>query len=153
MRKYPEIYVQWTPASGISSQDFQVTVPGLTPSGEPYIQESLSADQQEWSGFVPLWNRDGIVWSEDYGTDNVTITVTSVNEVNDEVFMSEPVASLLYAENLAWVPSPPEEIRPSLSSFLVEVDDSFMEHMEVSVQQNLSIITSKIESDSRRTIN
>ena len=143
MRKYPEICIQWTPASGISSQDFQVTVPGLAPSGQPYIQESLSPETDVWSGFVPLWNKDGMIWSEDHNTNSVTITIASVNKVNDEFFVSEPAVDVFYAENLAWVPSPPEEIRPSLSSFLIEVDDSFLEYMEVSVQQNLSLHTEK----------
>ena len=140
MRKYPELYVHWTPASGIANQDFQITVPGLTPSGQLYFQEFLPPEQNEWSGFVPLWNKDGKVWSSSHGTDNVTITITSINEINGESFASEPASGVLHVEDLAWIPSPPKEIRPSLSSFLVEMDDSFMEHMEVSVQQNLSII-------------
>jgi len=137
MRKYPELYVEWTPASGISGQDFQITVPGLAPSGDAYVYEFLPPEQNKWRGLVPLWNKDGKVWSSDHGTDNVTVSIASIKTVNDSPFVSEVASSVLHVEDLKWVPDAPEEIRPSLSPFLVEVDDSFMENLEISVQQNL----------------
>ena len=138
MRKYPELYVEWTPASGISGQDFQITVPGLAPSGEAYITEFLPHHHDKWRGFVPLWNKDGKVWSSDHGTDNVTVSIASIKAVDNNAFVSEVASSVLHVEDLKWVPDAPEEIRPSLSPFLVEVDDSFMAEMEITIQQNIS---------------
>lgn len=138
MRKYPELHVEWTPASDISGQEFQITVSGLAPSGEAYITEFLPPERDTWDGLVPLWNQNGEVWSFDHGTDNVTVSIKSIKTVNDNVFESEVASSVLHVTNLAWVPAAPEEIRPSVSPFLVEVDDSFMENMEITIQQNIS---------------
>ena len=142
MRKYPELHVEWTPASDILGQEFKITVPGLASSGisgiEAYITEFLAPEQDKWNGFVPLWNQNGEVWSSEHGTDNVTVSIKSIKTVNDNVFESEVASSVLHVTNLEWVPAAPEEIRPSVSPFLVEVDDSFMAEMEITIQQNIS---------------
>lgn len=141
MRKYPEIHVQWVPPSGIHHQEFEINVLGLMPSGVPYVSEILGPTQNEWRGSLPLWNKDGKVWNPKY-TDDVHVSITSVNEIEGHDFKSKGASVVLTVKDLEWIPDAPTEVRAEVSPFLYPMSDDHLEDVETTVRGNLNILFS-----------
>jgi hypothetical protein len=137
MRKYPEIHVEWTPASGSNSQLLEINVNGLTPSGS-YVTQYLTTRVSEWHGFIPLWDKEGKVWSREHKTNEVHVNVTAINELDGYQYKSDTISSTLIVDDLPWIPESPTELTVTLSSFRYEVRDVKMDQIEVNIRDNLA---------------
>ena len=136
MRKFPEINIEWTPAEGADSQLLEVSANGLSPSGS-YVHQYLPARHSEFSVFLPLWDQDGKVWSREDKTNEVNISVTSINNVDGNEYKSEAITSTLIVEDLPWVPESQTDLSVTLTSFRHQVSDSKLDKIKNSIESNL----------------
>ena len=136
MRKFPEINIEWTPAEGSDSQLLEVNANGLIASGS-YIYQHLPSHFSEFSVFLPLWDQDGKVWSREDKTNEVSISVTSINNVDGNEYKSEAITSTLIVDDLPWVPESPTDLTVTLTSFRHEISDSKLDKIKNSIESNL----------------
>ena len=136
MRKYPEIHVEWTPASGSNSQLLEIHANGLTASGS-YVTQYLPTTVSEWQGFIPLWDKEGKVWSKEHKTNEVHVNVTAINELDGYQYKSDTISSSLVVDDLPWMPETPTDLIVTLSSFRHEVRDHKLDQIERSILDNL----------------
>ena len=136
MRKFPELNIEWTPAEGADSQLLEVNANGLSPSGS-YVYQYLPSHFSEFSVFLPLWDQDGKVWSREDKTNEVNISVTSINNVDGNEYKSEAITSTLIVEDLPWVPESPTDLTVTLTSFRHQVSDSKLDKIKNSIESNL----------------
>ena len=136
MRKFPELNIEWTPAEGSDSQLLEVNANGLSPSGS-YIYQYLPSHFSEFSVFLPLWDQDGKVWSREDKTNEVNISVTSINNVDGNEYKSEAITSTLIVDDLPWVPESPTDLTVTLTSFRHQVSDSKLDKIKNSIECNL----------------
>ena len=136
MRKFPELNIEWTPAEGSDSQLLEVNANGLSASGS-YIHQYLPSHFSEFSVFLPLWDQDGKVWSREDKTNEVNISVTSINNVDGNEYKSEAITSTLIVDDLPWVPESPTDLTVTLTSFRHQISDSKLDKIKNSIESNL----------------
>ena len=136
MRKFPELNIEWTPAEGSDSQLLEVNANGLSPSGS-YIYQYLPSHFNEFSVFLPLWDQDGKVWSREDITNEVNISVPSINNVDGNEYKSEAITSTLIVDDLPWVPVSPTDLTVTLTSFRHQISDSKLDKIKNSIASNL----------------
>ena len=137
MRNYPTLHVEWVPASDIAGQELQVSIPGFAPSGTPYVTETLGAEDNQWTGFVPMWDKDGNVWSKEHRTNEATVTISSVRLVDGNAFTSETVSTVIVVDDLNWIPDAPADISAGLGGN-VEIKDYVIEDAGMNVLNQLN---------------